>query len=168
MYMKFLPDLPPPAMSTYLTLKARKEINEGLTRIKEFIDYIDTFGGIINGKLIMGYYYTQKVLKKVETESPGLMGKLKHRRKVLQDFYRLVPCIFVYEESVNEWNDITPNATKLFEYERIVTCEVSFCVVDEAILVELSISSSYGSPMELRIARFQFPDLNFKSGRYNI
>ena len=59
LHLKFLPKLPPTAMSKYLTLKAHKEMNEGLTRTKKFIDYIDAFGGIINGKLIIGYYNTQ-------------------------------------------------------------------------------------------------------------
>ena len=163
MHLKFLPDLPPTAMSKYLMLKAHKEMNEGLTRTKQFIDYIDTFGGIINGKLIMGYYYTQNDFKKIAVESSGLMGRFKQRRKVFQEFCRLVPCIFVYEESINEWKDVTPNEIQQLEYERNVTCRLSFCVVNEAIVVGLFLSSSFHrSPVEFRIVRFQFPDLNQK------
>ena len=163
MHLKFLPDLPTRAMSKYQTLKAHEELNGGITRTKDFIDFIDTFGGIVNGKLVMGYYYTQKVLKKIKMESPGLMGRFKHRHKVFHEFYRLVPCVFVYEESINEWNDVTPNETMQLEYERNVTCRLSFCVVDEAILVGLFLSCSiYGSPLEFRIVRFQFPYLKEK------
>ena len=177
MHIKFLPDLPPPAMLTYLKLKTLEEMNERFIRMRESVIYMETFGGIINGKLIMGYYCKQQVLKKVEMESPGLMGKFKHERKIFQESYRLVPYIFVYEEAVNEWNDITPNVTKLLECESNTTCKLSFCVVDKAILVGLFLSSTgrqgkevwiKGSPTEFRLVRFQFPDINDFHPKYSI
>ena len=76
MHLKFLPDLPPPAISTYLKEKTREEMDELLFRMRNVVSYIDTFGGIINGKLVMGYYCKQQVLKKVDMESPGLIGKI--------------------------------------------------------------------------------------------
>lgn len=108
---------------------------------KESIDwvyFIGSFGGVIQGKIIVGYYLKERMVK---IKSPCLVKRLLGRHpKVSRRFCRLVPYLYEYQESTDSWISIPQyNQEKIeaLEYDCTVTCHLSFNIVGDTIVVGL-------------------------------
>ena len=133
-YSKTMPELPPSPQ----TLKESNEIKITNTY------YIGTFGGIIRGDIIVGYYCKETVIK---AESRRWLGTSGPAFKATREFYRLVPHLFQYNKSSKNWDYITTSQERPIEFEYQVACHLTFCSVDDFIMVGLDIASYDGGVM---------------------
>ena len=103
------------------------------------VDFIGSFGGEINGKIIVGYYCKERVFK---IKSPCLVKKLLGRHpRIRRRFCRLVPYLYEYQESTCSWiyiPQLERKKTEAIEYDFSLTCELSFNIVGDTIVVGLS------------------------------
>jgi len=121
---------------------------------------IASFGTVINGKIIAGYYCKEHWEEKMPVR---LWKKVRYRRPSQRSGYRLVPYLFEYDKSKKLWLPILPSESEPISYQKDVTCNLSFCGTEDSIFVRLSINKGgeygLGEEFDYKIACFRFKNL---------
>ena len=153
----------------YMKVKSVFPLPKPVNNSKESItcvELIGNFGGLINERLIAGYFCVEKVAKPKSLHS--LWERLGQKRSPFRRFCRLIPYLYEYEESTKAWKSVPPHKKGKIGYmiyDHRVKGELSFSRVGNAIIVGLRMKANcqlneVGDPvyawMESHIAKFHF------------
>ena len=87
---------------------------------------IASFGRIIDGKIIAGYYCKEHWQEQMPVT---MWKKVRYRRPSKRSGYRLVPYLYEFDRSKTKWLPILPSSTQPLSYRLDISCDLSFCSV---------------------------------------
>ena len=125
---------------------------------------IASFGGVIKGRIIAGYYcleYYEYDLNYFNVSSQGYMHQ----------GYMLNPYLFEFDPFKKIWRHIVNRDSEPLHYTYYVTCDLSFCVKGDSIVVGLAVTGDFfGSRhytelvTDYKVVMFQFEDTSSSNG----